>query len=147
LGANASLEPTWPDSEAIINSHLIDGADLSYELSGSVEALNQVIAWTGFSGRVLLGSWYGNQRANLDLGGAFHRSRIQLVSSQVSTIAPHLSGRWTKARRFDLVWKILGQVGPSKFITHKIPFSQADQAYQLLDQHPEETIQVVFTYS
>ena len=31
-------------------------------------------------------------------------------------------------------------------ITHRFPLEQARQAYALLDQHPEEAIQVLFTY-
>jgi len=54
-----------------------------------------------YSGRVVIGSWYGSKPVQLDLGGAFHRSRIRLISSQVSSLAPELSGRWDKSRRFE----------------------------------------------
>jgi len=47
--------------------------DLTFELSGSPSALNTAIALTDFSGRVVIGSWYGQKRAEIDLGGAFHR--------------------------------------------------------------------------
>jgi 2-desacetyl-2-hydroxyethyl bacteriochlorophyllide A dehydrogenase len=146
LGVDASLDPAVSGFQKEIEGCLPDGADLSYELSGSSKALDQVIALTGFNGRVLIGSWYGNQRASLDLGGDFHRKRIQMISSQVSTIAPQLSGRWNKARRFEVAWEMIRQVRPAQFITHKLPFDQAGLAYRLLDRHPEETIQVVFTY-
>jgi hypothetical protein len=72
-------------------------ADLAIELSGAPEALDTAIALTGFAGRIVIGSWYGQKRAALDLGGRFHRSRIRLVSSQVSTIDPALSGRWDES--------------------------------------------------
>jgi len=88
--------------------------DLTFELSGSPLALNDAIALTAFSGRVVIGSWYGKKRAEIDLGGAFHRSRIKLISSQVSTISPELSGRWDKSRRFDVAWKALD--GKKQFV-------------------------------
>jgi 2-desacetyl-2-hydroxyethyl bacteriochlorophyllide A dehydrogenase len=120
--------------------------DLTFELSGSPSALNDAIALTTFSGRVVVGSWYGKKRAEIDFGGSFHRSRIKLIASQVSTISPELSGRWDKSRRFDLVWKALERIKPQKWITHRFPLDDAEKAYQLLDENPQETIQIIFEY-
>lgn len=120
--------------------------DLTFELSGSPSALNDAIALTTFSGRIVIGSWYGEKKAAIDLGGAFHRSRIQLISSQVSTIAPALSGRWDKARRFEVAWEALRRIQPQKWITHRFPIEEAEQAYRLLDENAQETIQVIFNY-
>jgi 2-desacetyl-2-hydroxyethyl bacteriochlorophyllide A dehydrogenase len=121
--------------------------DLTFELSGSPSALNDAIALTTFSGRIVIGSWYGQKRAEIDLGGAFHRSRIKLISSQVSTISPELSGRWDKSRRFDVAWKALERIKPEKWITHRFSLNDAEKAYHLLDENPQETIQVIFDYS
>ena len=120
--------------------------DLTFELTGSPSALDDAIAMTAFSGRIVIGSWYGDKRAEVDLGGAFHRSRIKLISSQVSTIAPELSGRWDKARRFNVAWEALRRIQPQKWITHRFPIDNADEAYRLLDENPQETIQVIFKY-
>ena len=122
-------------------------ADLTFELSGSPSALNDAIALTTFSGRIIIGSWYGQKRTEIDFGGVFHRSRIKLISSQVSTISPELSGRWDKSRRFDVAWKALERIKPEKWITQKFSLNDADKAYQLLDESPQETIQVIFDYS
>ena len=121
--------------------------DLTFELSGTPSALNDAIALTAFSGRIVIGSWYGEKQAELDLGGTFHRSRIKLISSQVSSIAPELRGRWDKARRFGVAWEALGRIQPQKWIAHRFPIEEAAQAYKLLDENPQETIQVLFTYT
>lgn len=120
--------------------------DLIFELSGSPSALNDAIEHTAFSGRIVIGSWYGRKRAEIDLGGDFHRSRIRLISSQVSTISPELSGRWDKPRRFDVAWKALERIQPQKWITHRFSLDDAAKAYQLLDENPQQTIQVIFEY-
>ncbi|MBK8784813.1 MAG: zinc-binding alcohol dehydrogenase [Anaerolineales bacterium] len=120
--------------------------DLVFELSGSPSALNNAISLASFSGRVVIGSWYGQKRAEIDLGGTFHRSRIKLISSQVSSISPELSGRWDKARRFEVTWEALKRIQPEKWITHRFSLEDADKAYRLLDESPQETIQVVFEY-
>ena len=120
--------------------------DLTLELSGSPSALNDAIELTIFSGRIVIGSWYGQKRAEIDFGGSFHRSRIRLISSQVSTISPELSGRWDKSRRFDVAWQALERIRPEKWITQRFSIADAAKAYQLLDEKPQETIQVVFDY-
>jgi 2-desacetyl-2-hydroxyethyl bacteriochlorophyllide A dehydrogenase len=123
-----------------------DSFDLVFELSGSPSALNEAIELTAFSGRIVIGSWYGQKRAEIDLGSTFHRSRIKLLSSQVSTISPELSGRWDKSRRFDVAWKAVERIKPGKWITHRFPIEEAGKAYQLLDENPQETIQVIFDF-
>ena len=151
LGAQASLDPQPPDAVAHLTSLLqkdnsYTGADLTYELSGNPDALEKAIEITGFNGRVVIGSYYGQKQVGLSLRGRFHRSRIRLVSSQVSTIAPEWTGRWTKLRRLQVAWQMLQHLKPAHLITHRFPFAKASQAYALLDQHPEEAIQVVLTY-
>ncbi len=143
----ASLDPDATDFRLSLSGYAQDGFDLVYELTGRPETLNDAIAATRFSGRVVIGSWYGEKRASIELGGAFHRSRIKLISSQVSTIAPELSARWDKARRFSVAWEALKRIQPEKWITHRFSLNQAAEAYRLLDENPQETIQVVITYS
>ena len=151
LGADASLDPLEPDATSKMTSLLqgerdYSGADLAYELSGSPEALDMALVVTGYNGRVVVGSWYGNKESSLHLGGRFHRSRVQLISSQVSSVAPALSGRWTKSRRLDAAWSMLRRVRPGRLVTHRLPISQASEAYRMLDHHQNEALGVLFTY-
>jgi 2-desacetyl-2-hydroxyethyl bacteriochlorophyllide A dehydrogenase len=151
IGVNDSFDPGLLEGNSNTSKNKYDIAyaqnfDLTFELSGSPSALNDAIALTAFSGRIVVGSWYGKKKAPIDLGGAFHRSRIRLISSQVSTIAPALSGRWDKARRFGVAWEALKRIQPQKWITHRFPIEEAEKAYRLLDENPQETIQVVFNY-
>jgi threonine dehydrogenase-like Zn-dependent dehydrogenase len=127
-------------------SVLDKGADLTFELSGNPSALNDAIALTRFSGRIVIGSWYGEKPAQIDLGGSFHRSRIKLISSQVSTISPELAARWDKARRFDVAWNALEQIRPERWITHRFAIEEAREAYRLLDESPQHAVQVIFEY-
>lgn len=145
LGAHAAIAPT--DTGEIRRQLGGDGADVAFEVSGAPAALNQAIAVTGFGGRVVIGSWYGTKPVTLDLGGTFHRSRIELIASQVSTIAPKLSGRWDKTRRFGVVWDMLADVQPSRLITHRFSAAHAAEAYRLIDRHPADALQVVLDWS
>jgi 2-desacetyl-2-hydroxyethyl bacteriochlorophyllide A dehydrogenase len=151
IGAHHTFDPTLDETPARLLEALqarsdYAGADLTYELSGDPTALDQAIGATGFDGRVVIGSWYGTKPTSLDLGGRFHRSRIRLISSQVSTLAPELSGRWTHSRRLRTALAFLETVRPARLITHRLPFHRAAEAYQLLAERPQEAIQVVLTY-
>jgi len=122
------------------------GADLVFEISGSPDALNQAISAAGYHARVVIGSWYGRKKAVLDLGGAFHHNRIQLISSQVSSLAPEISGRWNKSRRINLALNSLPSVKPSTWITHRFPLAQVGAAYEELVLRPQDAFQIVLTY-
>ncbi len=122
------------------------GCDLIYEVSGSPEALNLAIELCGYTGRIVVGSWYGTKSADIQLGGKFHRNRVQIISSQVSTIASDLTGRWDKARRFQTTWEMIRKLHPERLISHRIPFESALDAYQLLDKSPHVTLQTLLIH-
>lgn len=148
LGASECHDPE--DTTSITRLGGVPGqggeADLVYELSGNPAALNTALALVRFSGRVIIGSWYGAKKGAFELGSFFHRGRVSLISSQVSSLAPELSGRWDKKRRLDLAWEMLRLVSPSSFITHRFALADGSLAYNLIDQSPERTIQVIFDH-
>lgn len=164
FGADRSLEPTETDPVAAVHKQLGPPdrpgspsgrtereqlprrADLTYELSGNPAALDAAVDATGYGGRVVVGSWYGTKTAELSLDGRYHRSRIRLISSQVSTIAPERRGRWTVARRLATAWRRLEDVETGRLVTHRVPVADAPEAYELLDERPDETVQVMLTY-
>ncbi len=148
MGATASRDPGEPDLLQQLGATPAGGgkADLVYELSGNPAALDQAIALARFSGRLVIGSWYGEKPATVDLGSWFHRGRLQLISSQVSSIEPELAGRWQAARRLELAWTMLRLIQPAGCITHRFPLPEAAAAYALIDRSPGETIQVVLDH-
>jgi len=139
MGADRTLSPADAATE-------LDDCDLAVELSGEPGVLNAAIDAVGYDGRVVVGSWYGEKRAPIDLGGSFHRDRIELISSQVSTIDPARRGRWDRQRRFDTAVEWLDRLDCERLISHRLPFEQAADAYELLDDRAESALQVVLTY-
>ena len=120
--------------------------DLILELTSNPDALAKALELAGYGTRIVVGSWYGDKIAHLPLGGNFHRNRIQLISSQVSTLDGQFSNRWHKQRRLRTAWKQLERLPVHDFISHRFPISTACDAYALLDQHPEQALQVLLTY-
>jgi 2-desacetyl-2-hydroxyethyl bacteriochlorophyllide A dehydrogenase len=150
-GAHVCLTPeqaavTLAGGSGMVPAGPQGSADLVYELSGNPQTLNAALAAARFGGRVLIGSWYGSKTAEVDLGGWFHRNRIRIIGSQVSTLTPALTGRWTKARRLQTAIRMTVRVRPARFITHRFALDQAQAAYELIAGRPEETLQVIFTF-
>jgi 2-desacetyl-2-hydroxyethyl bacteriochlorophyllide A dehydrogenase len=120
-------------------------ADLVYELSGRPAVLDDAVQLTGFAGRLVVGSWYGTKTAPIDLGSHFHRSRMRIVSSQVSTIDPSLRGRWSKDRRMSVVLDLLAEVTPSRLISDRFAVEEAPSVYERL-AGDASMLQPIFTY-
>jgi len=128
---------------------LTDGAgvDLAIEASGNAAALDRALDALAFGGTCVVCSWYGTKPVQLTLGGAFHRRRLRIVSSQVSTIDAALQPRWTHQRRLSLARDLLPGLKLSSLISHRIPIERAAEAFALVDQHPDQTVQGVLTYA
>jgi 2-desacetyl-2-hydroxyethyl bacteriochlorophyllide A dehydrogenase len=122
------------------------GVDVAIEASGSPAALQSCVDTAAFGGTVVVASWYGTREVRLALGGAFHRRRLRLVSSQVSTLDPALSRRWNRERRTDLVKNLLLELPLEDLISHRFPFSAAASAYELLATNPQDCLQVLLDY-
>jgi 2-desacetyl-2-hydroxyethyl bacteriochlorophyllide A dehydrogenase len=115
-------------------SHLPpEGVPLVLELSGSPAALAAALDLLAHEGTALVGSWYGRRPVELPLGGAFHRRRLTIRSSQVSTIPAALSGRWDVDRRRRTAVALLGDLPLGRLATTEFAFADADAAYRALD--------------
>ncbi|WP_336338427.1 MDR/zinc-dependent alcohol dehydrogenase-like family protein [Haloarcula brevis] len=137
FGADRSVAP-----EALA----VEDADITFELSGNPTALDDAIDATGYAGQVVVGSWYGTKDVQLALGSDYHRSHIRVRSSQVSRIDPDHADRWDKDRRLDVVRSWLAERDLSALLTHQIPIDRAAEAYRLLDERPDDAVQVVLSY-
>lgn len=147
-GVNSVFNPLEKKDVAHLQQQLTStGADLIYELTGVPDALNLAIDLSGFASRIIIGSWYGNKSAPVMLGGDAHRNRIKITTSQVSTIAPELSGRWDKSRRFNVAWEMIRKIKPELLISHQVALSNAASLYKNLDENQNDILQAVFIYA
>ncbi|WP_276272904.1 zinc-dependent alcohol dehydrogenase [Haloarcula litorea] len=143
LGATETLRPS--DVAPLGDRGDPPGMDLAVEVSGEPAALDDAVDAVGYDGRVVVGSWYGTKPAELALGGHFHRGRVDLKSSQVSTLSPALRGRWTRERRMDRAVEVVREHALDRLVTHRVPIEDAATAYETLAAD-REALSVVFTY-
>jgi len=143
IGADISLSSEF-GSYDILDKCGVDDFDLIYEVSGNIEALEKALDLIGFGGRIIVGSWYSG-KDGVRLGTDFHRNRIEIVSSQVSSISGRFLDRWDKDRRLKTSLRMLDKVEPEKLISHKMDFKDAEKAYRMIDGE-EENLQVLLEY-
>lgn len=143
-GANVTLversEARRSAARALVPSATIEAsaapdgtADVVVEATGDPRVLDDAVKWTRPEGRIVVASFYGTRRAPIDLGDTFHRRRLELRASQVSSIPPRLRERWTHARRWTLVLSLLRERGLDALLATPTPFERAAELYASLD--------------
>ena len=145
-GADEAFGPDEDLRGRILEATAGRGADLAVEVSSSGAALQAAIDAVATEGTVVVASWYGARPVELSLGGHFHRGRVRLRSSQVGRISPELGARWDRARRTEAALDLLPGLRLEGLVSHRVPFEKAPEAYRLVDESPEETVQVVLSH-
>jgi 2-desacetyl-2-hydroxyethyl bacteriochlorophyllide A dehydrogenase len=122
------------------------GADLVVEASGNPEALAGTLGLLAREGTVLVCSWYGTRPVALPLGAAFHRRRLALRSTQVSTLPAALTARWDRTRRTELAWRLVRELPLAALATHAFAFEDAAEAYARADRRDGGLLHAALRY-
>ncbi len=148
MGATHVFDPSERGDIALAIRGLTEGrgADLAIEASGAYPALHEAIRTVGYNGRVVVSSYLVGAGTQLDLGEEFHHNRVRLISSQSFGVAPEVSDRWDPARRTRACLALLPRLELAPMITHRFPFAEAARAFAMVDEHPDEVLQVVLEY-
>jgi 2-desacetyl-2-hydroxyethyl bacteriochlorophyllide A dehydrogenase len=146
VGADETFEPGEDLRGRILAATAGRGADVTVEVSSSGAALQAAMDTVATEGTVVVASWYGTKPLTLTLGGHFHRGRVRLRSSQVGRMDPELGTRWDLARRKETVLGLLPRLRLKEIVSHQIPFEDAPEAYRLVDESPNEAVQVVLIH-
>jgi 2-desacetyl-2-hydroxyethyl bacteriochlorophyllide A dehydrogenase len=150
FGADRTLDPAAGDvALAIKTASPQHGVDVAIELSGNDAALHEAIRSVRMAGTVVAGGFYQDGSAALRLGEEWHHNRVTLLSSMGVWDCPHRDyPAWDRARIHATVTHLLaaGKLRADGLITHRIPFERAQDAYELIDQHPQGVVKVVLTY-
>ncbi|MGV0875631.1 zinc-binding alcohol dehydrogenase [Martelella sp. FLE1502] len=119
-------------------SGALDGEfDLLINASASGEALAEALDHAGFEARIVEGSWYGDKKLTLPLGGAFHSQRLSIVASQVGSLPPAQRARWSFARRLAKAVTLLEDDRLDALISGETAFEDIAAAYPGIIDDPE----------
>jgi threonine dehydrogenase-like Zn-dependent dehydrogenase len=124
------------------------GADVCIEISGFTPALHEAIRAVVYAGRVVALGFFQGDAQGLFLGEEFHHNRVQIICSQISNVDPALAHRWDRLRLIHTIMdlQVQGTLNLRPLITHVLPFQAAAAAFRLLDESPQEALQVVLDF-
>jgi 2-desacetyl-2-hydroxyethyl bacteriochlorophyllide A dehydrogenase len=122
------------------------GASVVVESSGDPTALPQALDLLRHEGTAIVASWYGRKETRLALGTTFHRRRLTIRSSQVSTIPARLAATWDVPRRRRTALGLLRELPVESLATHEFRFERAADAYAAIDRGDEDLIHAALTY-
>jgi NADPH:quinone reductase-like Zn-dependent oxidoreductase len=114
MGADFTLPPAAPTNQ-----------DVVIHTSASEAGLLRALECAAFEARVVEASWYGARKVTLPLGAAFHAQRLQLISSQVGSVAPSRRGTVSHGQRLARALDLLTDAKFDSLITGEIPFDEA----------------------
>jgi len=109
------------------------GTPLLIEASGSPAALAEGLGALAHEGTALVVSWYGTKPVVLPLGAEFHRRRLTIRSTQVSSIPARLAGEWSHERRRQVALELMQELPLDSVATHEFSFADAATAYRQAD--------------
>jgi 2-desacetyl-2-hydroxyethyl bacteriochlorophyllide A dehydrogenase len=115
-------------------------ADVVIHTSGSPQGLQLALQLAAFETRVVEMSWYGNQPVSLALGETFHAQRLQLISSQVGTVAAPQRARWTTQRRMEFALALLADPALDILINSESRFDELPTVMARLAAAPGDVL-------
>ena len=120
--------------------------DLVFHTSAHESGLATAIAAAGREARIIELSWYGAGHVQAPLGGAFHALRLTLQSSQVGEVSPSRRARWTHRRRIEKALTLLADPIFDAFLTHDIPFAEAERLLPPILSRDADALMPVLVY-
>jgi threonine dehydrogenase-like Zn-dependent dehydrogenase len=119
---------------------------LVIDASGNPDAPAMALNMLAHEGTLLIASWFGSKPVVLPLGGAFHRRRLIIRSTQVSTVPARLSAAWTRSRRHRETVELLAELPLAQLCTHVFAFGRAAEAFRAVDEGAPGLMHAVLDY-
>lgn len=150
-GAYAAFDSTKVDAglkiKELTNKR---GADVIFESSGNVYALQSAFKGLAYGGTIAYGAFAKPFPAGLWLGEEAHFNNAKVVFTRACSEPNPDYPRWNRKRIEDVCWDMLmnGYLDCSDIIYPIVDFAQSDKAFcHYVDQHPEESIKLGVTFN
>lgn len=123
----------------------IEDFDCVFQASGHPAGLATALSIAETEARIIDVSWYGSASVTLPLGEAFHSRRLQIISSQVGSIAPARRSRFDYRRRMAVVQKLLLDDRLDTLIGARVAFDDLPRKFgNLLSQRSGQCPLVIY---
>jgi NADPH:quinone reductase-like Zn-dependent oxidoreductase len=122
------------------------GAEIIFHTSASEAGLRLALEIAAFEGRIVEASWYGDRQVTLPLGASFHSQRLQLISTQVGSVAPAMRARLTHRQRLETALRLLDDARLDALITEEVAFEDLPAALPRLLAEDADGIATAIRY-
>lgn len=149
LGADRTLDPTAASVSDVVKGETGGrGADICIEVSGAPSALAEAMRTVAYASRVVAMGFFQGEARGLHFGDEFHHNRIELISSQISGVAPDASHRWSKLRLWQTAVRLQheGRLNLLPLITDTVAFDAAPSLFERLDKGDPDILQSVLDF-
>ena len=155
-GAEITLVDINPEREDVANKLGVQfsspelaptDCDLVIHCSASAAGLSTAMASAGEEATILELSWYGSNRIDVSLGGAFHSRQLKLQSSQVGHISPSRRPRWSHRRRLAAALAMLSDSRLDVLLTKPISFESLPAELPKIFNTPNSALCCLIQYS
>jgi len=142
IGANAALDPSDLDVPKLLKERYeSDGFDVAIETSSSYDAVCDAMAALKRNGRLCVVSQLRGQPPRHPVFGMeFHLGELEMISADGRGDVRKLA-RWY----FETV-KRGALDGITDLITHRVPFTEIERGFELLEHEPDTVVKIVVTY-
>lgn len=121
--------------------------DLVIHCSASAAGLSSAIASAGEEATILELSWYGSNKVDVSLGGAFHSRQLKLQSSQVGHVSLSHRPRWSHRRRLAAALGMLSDSRLDSLLTKPISFESLPSELPKILNTPSSALCCLIQYS
>ncbi len=121
--------------------------DLVIHCSASAAGLSTAIAAAGEEAAILELSWYGSNKIDVSLGGAFHSRQLKLQSSQVGHVSLSRRPRWSHRRRLAAALGMLSDSRLDSLLTKPINFESLPSELPKILNTPSSALCCLIQYS
>jgi NADPH:quinone reductase-like Zn-dependent oxidoreductase len=101
---------------------------IAFHASATSAGLQTAIDTCAFEGRIIELSWHGATAVTVNLGGAFHSRRLQIISSQVGHVAPSHRSRTSHRDRLERAMTLLDDPALDVLVSDSILFHELPDA-------------------
>ncbi|MCA8970505.1 MAG: zinc-binding alcohol dehydrogenase [Planctomycetes bacterium] len=128
--ARRAFAGSLPWIDEVVASTGVGEHVVAFHTSASASGLQTSIDATGFEGRIVELSWYGDRQVTIDLGGTFHHERKRILASQVASIATPMRGAVSHDQRMRRVLELLDTAELDRLLAPAVSFERLPQSMQ-----------------
>jgi 2-desacetyl-2-hydroxyethyl bacteriochlorophyllide A dehydrogenase len=134
--ADRVVDANIENLEDVVRSEAPGGADVVIDTTGDHRMFDRCLSLIHVEGRIAMQGYYPDP-----LSIDFHPTHLQ----RPTVVFPC---GWDDERNGELADDMAsGRIAIEPLITHRVPFSEAASAYELVIEHPEQSLGMVFDWS